>query len=91
MFDLRNLKLKGVKGMTSIHMDYSELRRLIRYKFGTETNFANEISMSSVSLSGKLNNKVGFTSSEIIELSSKLNISKEEIPKYFFTPKLKKT
>lgn len=77
--------------MTSIQMDYSDLRRLIRYKYGTETNFANEISMSAVSLSGKLNNKVGFTGPEIVELSEKLEIVREEIPKYFFTPKLKKT
>lgn len=77
--------------MTSIQIDYSDLRRLIKYKFGTETNFAKEISMSSVSLSGKLNNKVGFTAPEIIELSEKLEISKEEIPKYFFTCQLKKT
>lgn len=77
--------------MTSICMDYSELRKLIKYKFDTETKFSSQISISSVSLSAKLNNKVGFTTPEIIEISDKLGIVKEEIPKYFFTPELKKT
>lgn len=77
--------------MTAITMDYSELRKLIKFKYDTETKFSSQISISSVSLSSKLNNKVGFTTPEIIEISNKLGIVKEEIPKYFFTPAIKKT
>lgn len=77
--------------MTAVNMDYTDLRKLIRFLFGTETNFSTHINMSSVSLSAKLNNKVGFTTKEIIEISDACHISKEEIPRYFFTPVLKKT
>lgn len=66
-------------------IDYKELRRLIRYKYGTAKDFAHEIGMSSVSLSKKLNNKTGFTSNEILGISEKLGIKTKEIPTYFFT------
>ena len=77
--------------MTSVEINYSDLRRLIKYKYDNEGNFADHITMSRVSLSKKLNNIVGFTTAEILEISEKLGISKDEIARYFFTPALKIT
>nr|DAG69093.1 MAG TPA: Protein of unknown function (DUF739) [Caudoviricetes sp.] len=75
--------------MTAVEINYSDLRRLIKYKYDNEANFADHITMSRVSLNKKLNNVVGFTTAEILEISEKLGISKDEISRYFFTPALK--
>lgn len=65
--------------------DYRKLRGRIREVFKTEASFAEQIQMSSTSLSGKLNNKVEFSQSEIDRAVRLLSIPQAEIPLYFFT------
>lgn len=68
--------------------DYSKLRGKIR-EFGTQEAFANAIGISTVTLSERLNNKSQFTQNEINKTVDILKIEPEEIPIYFFTPKVK--
>ena len=41
--------------------DYCELIKLIRYKYGTQDNFAKALSIGRVSLSQRLNNRLEFS------------------------------
>lgn len=75
--------------MIDVTFDYSKLRGKIKEMFGTQSAFAEAMSMSPVSLSEKLNNKVQFSQKEIDRACDLLEIAKEEIPTYFFTPKVK--
>jgi len=77
--------------MIDVTFDYSKLRGKIKEMFGTQSAFAEAMSMSPVSLSEKLNNKVQFSQKEIDRACDLLEIAKEEIPTYFFTPKVKET
>lgn len=71
--------------------DYSKLRGKIREIFRTQSTFAKSMGMSTTSLSAKLNNKIGFSQKEIDKASDLLKIKKEEIPVYFFTPKVQES
>jgi transcriptional regulator with XRE-family HTH domain len=75
--------------MDNLVFDYSKLRGKIKEVYKTQAAFAEAMPMSSVSLSDKLNNKVQFSQKEIDRACDLLQISKEEIPIYFFTPKVK--
>lgn len=68
--------------------DYSELVRLIRFKFNTQDNFAKALGIGRVSLSQRLNNKLEFSQEEILKAAELLAISKKDIPKYFFVEKV---
>lgn len=70
--------------------EYSELVKLIRYKFGTQDNFAKALSIGRVSLSQRLNNRLEFSQEEILRAARLLDIPEEEIPKYFFEEKVQK-
>lgn len=75
-----------------IQFDYSLLRGKIREFFGTEKNFAEKLSNSSISISAgafsnKINNKTNFTQPEIYFICDLLNIAHEDIPIYFFKEK----
>ena len=74
-----------------VTFNYSKLRGRIREIYQTESNFAKSLGISSVSLSGKLNNKVGFSSTEIMKSLKLLDIDVEEVGLYFFDTTLKKT
>jgi len=75
--------------MIDVVFDYSKLRGKIKEVFGTQAEFASKMPMSPVSLSEKLNNKVQFSQKEIDRACVLLQIAKEDIPIYFFTPKVK--
>lgn len=75
--------------MKDLLFDYSKVRGKIKEVFGTQSAFAEAMTMSPVSLSEKLNNKVQFSQKEIDRACDLLQIAKEEIPIYFFTPKVK--
>ena len=85
-----NMKLKErkVNRMIDVTFDYSKLKGKIKEVFGTQSAFAAEMQMSRVSLSKKLNNKMQFSQKEIDRAVDLLKIKKEEIPVYFFTPKV---
>lgn len=73
-----------------IEFDFSKLRGRIKEKLNYESIFADKIGISQASLSAKFNNKTDFTASEIIKSTEEdvLDISIDEIGKYFFNKKL---
>lgn len=68
--------------------EYSELVRLIKFKFGTQDDFAKALGIGRVSLSQRLNNRLEFTQEEILKASELLGVSKKDIPRYFFNVKV---
>jgi hypothetical protein len=70
--------------------DYSELKGRIITRFGNFANFAEAINLSRSQLSDRLNNKVKFRHEDILASCSAdvLDISAEQIGRYFFTPKV---
>lgn len=68
--------------------EYSKLRGKIKEVFNTQEAFAEAMEMSTTSISAKLNNKVEWSQKEIDKASEVLMIPKDEIPMYFFTPKV---
>ena len=71
--------------------DYSALVGKIKEIFGTQEKFANAIGISRASLYQKLKNNVEFTQIEMKQAMKVLKLSDIDIPKYFFTTKVKKT
>lgn len=69
--------------------DFSKLRGRIIEKFGTCERFAEAAGRSKNWISARLNNAVPWGADEIRDVcrSELLDISAEEIPVYFFTPK----
>lgn len=67
--------------------DYSELRGLIRARFGTQENYAKAIGISTTSLQERLSNKVPFRQTEIIRTKQLLDLSVEKMDEIFFTLK----
>ena len=70
-----------------IIFDYSKLRGRIKEVFGTENDFAKALGISTVSLSLRLNNKVGFEASEMHKACQLLDIPIKESHLYFFYQK----
>lgn len=66
--------------------NYRKLRGRIREFYGTQDEFAKVLGISSTSLSKKLNNRTGFTQSEIDQSLQALKIAACDITEYFFTP-----
>lgn len=64
--------------------DYSKLIGRIVEKYGTRSAFAARLGISNKSLSSKLCNRIGFKQSEIRHTSELLDISDDDIGKYFF-------
>lgn len=60
--------------------------RILKYK--TQEEFAKELKMSHKSYNQKALGKIPFKSDEILEISSLLNLTKEDINKIFFDGKL---
>ena len=70
--------------------DYSKLRGRIVEKFCSISKFAENLSISRVSVDYKLNNKIQISRADIIEWSRLLDIEPSEYGIYFFTEKLNK-
>jgi len=68
--------------------DYQKLKGKIVEKTKNQENLANQMGVTKQSLNQKLNNKVAFKQSDIVTISTLLEISKVEIPEYFFTLKV---
>lgn len=68
--------------------NYNKLRGRIIENYGSITAFATVLEISTVSLSMKLNNKMRFTSDDIIKIVELLGIPADEIGEYFFTQTL---
>lgn len=69
--------------------NYSKLKGKIKEKYDRQDLFADNLGVSSVSLSAKLNNKWGFTQPEIIKSCELLDIPHDEIHLYFFALSVK--
>ncbi len=63
---------------------YLALARQIRYKFGTQADFARHIGIDPSTLSKKMNGITSFTSEEIERICDALSISYRRVPFYFF-------
>ena len=72
----------------TIEFDYSKLRGKIKEVYGNQILFANNLGISHVSLSAKLNNKVGFTQEEMYMAKKLLKFNVEETTSYFFKRKV---
>jgi hypothetical protein len=68
--------------------DFSKLRGRIVEKFGTLERFAEAGGHSKGWISNRMNNVVPWDGQEIDEACEMLDINPEEIPVYFFTPKV---
>ncbi len=68
--------------------DYRKLKGKIVEVFGTQANFAKEIGYSERTISQKINGRVDFTQSDIVNMTRILGIKDDEIPAYFFTNKV---
>jgi hypothetical protein len=68
--------------------DYSKLKGRIVEKFGTIAEFSTHLSISKVSLSMKLNNKIEISRKDIMEWSKLLDIVPEEYGYFYFNQKL---
>ena len=68
--------------------DYSELVKLIRFKYDTQENLAKAAGMARSTLNLKLNNKVEFTQGEIRVIADLLGIEDDQITRYFFTQRV---
>lgn len=68
--------------------DLSKLRGRIVEKYGSQTSFVHEFGVSENTFSQKMNNKVRFTSDDIMKITDMLGIPKEDIGVYFFTEKV---
>jgi transcriptional regulator with XRE-family HTH domain len=68
--------------------DYSKLRGRIVEKCGTLENFAKAAEISSHTISRYLNNKIPWKQTNINTAIQILDIPPEEIPTYFFKPKV---
>jgi hypothetical protein len=71
-----------------IKYDYSELRGLIRAKYGTTAAFARAIRKSECSVSKKLNDRSEWTATDMRRSCTALGLSPNSIPRLFFTPKV---
>lgn len=69
--------------------DFSKLIGRIIERYGSRKAFAEALGISDGTLSGKLNNKVKFSTLEIKQACSLLKIAPEEIGQYFFEPKVR--
>ncbi len=70
--------------------DYSKLRGKIKEVFETQDKFAEALGIGRVSLSQRLTNKLEFSQTEISRGVDLLGISRDDIPCYFFAPKVQK-
>lgn len=64
--------------------NYSKLKGRITEKTGNQTNFAQQMKLSETTIYSKLNGKIEFKQSEILDACKILDIPVEEIKKYFF-------
>lgn len=70
-----------------MEFDFSNLQERIACEYKSLGEFAATISLSPTQLALRLNNRLQFSASEIVEISEALNIPGAEIELYFFLPK----
>lgn len=88
LYAVQNIEPNKGGVIMRVFFDYSKLKGRIVEKFGTQDKFASKIKLTSKTISNKLNNKTAFSDKEIMQWCEVLDISNDEINKYFFTPKV---
>ncbi|MDE5779165.1 MAG: DUF739 family protein [Lachnospiraceae bacterium] len=68
--------------------NYDKLHGKIAEKYGSQVKFAENLGLSTRSISLKLNGKRQFKQSEITQICSMLDIPENEIASYFFSIKV---
>lgn len=71
-----------------VAFNYNKLKGRMIEKYGNQTTFAKAFGTSENSLSRKMNNKMRFTSDDIIRVTELLDIPESQIGEYFFTLKV---
>lgn len=71
--------------------DYSKLSGRITEKFGSQRAFAEAFGVSEQVFSQKMNNKVRFSTDDMVKIADMLEFPAEEISAYFFRPKVSKS
>ena len=74
-------------GNHPVNYDYSKLRGRIVEKYGTVTAFSEALGSNVNTVLSKLNGTTGWKMQDIESSLSLLDISRDEIGLYFFTPK----
>ena len=64
---------------------YNKLRGRIVEKYGSIRNFSKNLDISEVSVSKKMNGRVGFSQDDMDNWAKKLEIPLDEYGEYFFT------
>lgn len=68
--------------------NFSKLKGRIIEKYGSQTEFVKKFGISDTTFSMKMNNKVRFTSDDIVKICDMLDIPEKDIGAYFFTIKV---
>lgn len=71
--------------------DYRKLKGRITEKTGNQSNFAQKMNLSETTIYSKLNGKIEFKQSEILDACKILEIPENEIRPYFFECMVAKT
>ena len=66
--------------------NYSKLKGRIVEKYGTQCNFADHYGITRQMMNNKMRGRNGISTKDIIKMSEMLEIPKEQIGDYFFTP-----
>lgn len=74
-----------------MQFDYSKLRGRITEKVGTQSELSRLTGISEHTLSLKLKGRFGWKQIEILKICKVLEIPFEQIPVYFFAPRVQKT
>lgn len=75
--------------MESIELNHDKLKGRIKEILGTQSKLAEELGLDETTISNKLNSNTYFTQKEILKICSVLNITRGEIPEYFFKEKVR--
>lgn len=68
-----------------------DLRVRIIQKYGSQARFAKSIGKTEQTVTAKLNDRSQFTQGDILEWCNALDITAEDVGKYFFAQKLSKS
>lgn len=68
--------------------NYNKLSGRITEKFGNQRGFAANIGVTEITISNKLTGKRGFSQEDIEQWMSALEIDRQQIHEYFFSPKV---
>lgn len=69
-------------------IDYGKLRGKIIEVFGSQSEFSKAIGLSERTVSLKINSKIPWKQSEILNAVKLLHLKEGDIPEYFFTLKV---